>query len=342
MSEHNVYPGVAWETRSPEQVGLDPGKLDEMSAYIGGRGCVTRHGYMAYAWGDAAQRADVASASKPVNAHLLFKAVEEGRIPSLDQRVSAWEPRLNDLNAALGYPDRAITWRHVANQVSCYGLVEAPGMAYAYNDWQMALLCDTLYTQVYGASWETVDEQVLHPDLTDLLGCEDDPTLLAFGLEDRPGRLGISPRDFCRFGLLYLRKGNWQGKQLLSERYATMAVSNPLPASLPRAGLEAAEMIAGQRSHGSRRIPDNQTEHWGSYSWLWWINGLDVEGQRMWPDAPPDSYGAFGHGGPRAMVVIPSLDLVISYNDAQALDHWVNGRDNPTNTALKLLVEAAT
>ena len=35
-----------------------------------------------------------------------------------------------------------------------------------------------------------------------------------------------------------------------------------------------------------------------------------------------------------------SLDLVVSYNDALGLNHWVNGRENPTNQALKLLVEA--
>jgi CubicO group peptidase (beta-lactamase class C family) len=219
----------------------------------------------------------------------------------------------------------------MANQISCYGLVEAPGTAYAYNDWQMALFCDTLYTQVYGASWETVDERVLHPGLTDILQCEDDPTLLAFGVEDRAGRLGISPRDFCRFGLLYLRKGNWRGRQLLSEHYATMAVTDPLPPTLPRAGLEAAEMIPDQRSHGSRRIPDNQTEHWGSYSWLWWINGVDREGKRHWADVPHDAFGAFGHGGIRAMVVLPSLDLIVSWNDTE-----IRGRERE-NRALRLV-----
>ena len=54
----------------------------------------------------------------------------------------------------------------------------------------------------------------LHPLLTDLIGCEDNPTFMAFGEQDRPGRLGISPRDFARFGLLYLRGGMWNGKQL--------------------------------------------------------------------------------------------------------------------------------
>ncbi len=59
----------------------------------------------------------------------------------------------------------------------------------------------------------------------------------------------------------------------------------------------------------------------------------------MWPDAPHDAYGAFGHGGPRAMWVIPSLDIVVSYNDAN-LRVWTSGPKNPTNTAMKLLVDA--
>ena len=42
------------------------------------------------------------------------------------------------------------------------------------------------------------------------------------------------------------------------------AVALPLPAHLPCAGMEPAEMIPGQRSHGSQRIPDNQTDHFGS------------------------------------------------------------------------------
>ncbi|MCJ7549723.1 MAG: hypothetical protein MUQ30_08595 [Anaerolineae bacterium] len=306
----------------------------------GGRGCVTRYGTMATSWGDAGKRADVASASKPVNTHFLLKALEAGKIVSLDEKVSMWEPRLNDINAALGNPDRNITWRHMANQISCYGLVEAPGTAFVYTDWQMALFCDALYLKVYGATWQILNARVLAHGLTDPLQCEDDPTLLAFGIEDRPGRLGISPRDFCRFGLLYLRKGNWGGKQLLSEGHAAMAVTDSLPATLPRAGFQAAEMIPGQRSHGSTRIPDNQSDHWGGYSWLWWVNAVDQQGQRMWPDAPAETFGAFGHGGPRAMFVLPSLDIVVSYNDAIGLNTWINGPDNPTNQVMKLLMDA--
>jgi len=330
-----VYPGKEWATKRPQEVGLDANKLKELSDYAGGFGCVVRHGYLVYTWGDVSKRKDVASAAKPFYSHFLFKAVENRKISSLDEQVSRWEPRLNQINKALSYKDRDIRWRHLANQTSCYGLIEAPGTAYAYNDWQMALFWDTLFKKIYGASYETVDADVLHPMLTDPLQCQDNPTFMAFGVKDRPGRLAISPRDFARFGLLYLRKGRWKDKQLLSREHATMAVTNPLPNSIPRAGNKAADMIPGQRSIGSKRIPDNQCDHVGSYSWLWWTNGVARDGARHWPDVPIDTYGCFGHGGPRAMVVVPSLDLIISWNDTK-----IQGSEME-NHALRLLVEAA-
>jgi CubicO group peptidase (beta-lactamase class C family) len=330
----SVYPGKQWASKQPAEVGIDGEKLEALSRRVGGRGCVVRHGYLVFGWGDLGRRADVASAAKPWYAHFLLKAIEDGKIASLDEKLTRWEPRLGKINKDRGYEDRNITWRHVANQTSCYGLVERPGTAYCYNDWQMALFWDTLFLKVYGATYENVDEKVLRPMLTRVLQCEDNPTLMAFGPGDRPGRVGVSVRDFARFGLLYLRRGNWRGEQLLSAEHAAMAVSSPLGNTIPRAGNEAAEMIPGQRSIGSRRIPDNQTDHMGSYSWLWWTNGVDRQGERHWPDVPHDAYGTFGHGGPRAMVVIPSLDLVISWNDAKVRSRQME------NEALKLLVEA--
>ncbi len=331
-----VYPGRQWEIKEPQQVGLDAEKLKELSDYAGGFGCVVRYGYMVYSWGDASRRKDVASAAKPVYAHFLFKAVEDGRIFSLDECLSKWQPQLNHINKALGYKDRRIRWRDCANQTSCYGLTEEPGTAYAYNDWQMALFWDTLFQKVYGAGYETVDAEVFHPGLTDNLECQDNPTFMAFGIKDRPGRLAISPRDFARFGLLYLRKGRWKDKQLLSREHATMAVTSPLPNSIPRTAGKEAEMIAAQRSIGSKRIPDNQCDHVGSYSWLWWTNGVDREGRLHWPDVPLDTYGCFGHGGLRAMVVMPGLELIISWNDTK-----IRGSEMESH-ALRLLKDSVT
>lgn len=329
-----MWPGASWTRQPPARLGLDRARLEALAKFAGGDGCVVRRGYLAFTWGDVSRRRDVASACKPWYTHFLFRALEQGKIPDLDERVVRWEPRLGEINAALGHKDRAITWRHLANQIACYGLVEKPGTAYAYNDWQMALFFDTLFQKVYGVPHRQIDEKVFRPLLTDILQCEDGPTCMAYGPGDRPGRVAVSVRDFARFGLLYLRGGRWKDHRLLEERHVRQIVGSSLEGSFPRAGTKAAEMVPDQRSIGSRRIPDNQTDHMGSYSWLWWTNGVDREGQRHWPDVPNDVHGAFGHGGIRAMVILPGHDLIISWNNTR-----IEGKARE-NRALRMLLDA--
>lgn len=332
-------PGAEWERLAPAEAELDANALQAVAEYLGGRGFIARYGYEVFSWGDSSRRGDVASAAKPLYAHFLLKAIERELVGDLDDLVAEVEPRLNRINAELDYKDRAVTWRHLVTQTACYGLTESPGSAYAYNDWQMALFVDALFLKVFGASWESVDERVFHPMLATPLRCQDAPTLIAFGVNNRAGRLAISPRDFARLGLLYLREGEWNGDRLLAAEHARMAVSSPLPAELPRAGDQAAEMIDGQRTIGSDRIPDNQTDHFGSYSYLWWVNGVDRDGRRRWPDAPEDVFAALGHrNGMRGMAVLPSLDLVISWNDSRIGD--LPEEPHPLNEAFCLLVEA--
>ncbi len=331
-AEELVYPGREWTSRAPEQAGLDEGRLKELAQYAGGCGCVVRGGYMVYTWGEVGRRRDVASAVKPVYMHFLLRAVQDGRLASLDEPVVKHEGRLNDLNEDLGYKDRRITWRHLCNQVSCYGVRERPGEAFDYSDWNMALLFDTLFLKVYGTPWEKIDQEVLHPMLTDILQCQDDPTFMAFGADNRPGRLAISARDFARFGLLYLRRGQWRDKKVLDKDLATFAARRPLPLSIPRTKGEKAEMIADQRSIGGG---NNQCDHNGCYSNAWWINGIGRDGKRNWPDVPADAFGCFGHGDIRAVVVLPSLDVVVSWNDTKLEGH------EKVNAALKCIVEAA-
>ncbi len=332
----DALPGRAWTQVPPGDAGMDAAGLSEFSRFTGGRGVVTRHGYLVHAWGDIARPGDVASACKPLFAHFLFRALADRKIPSLDETVARWEPRLNELNADLGFKDRAITWRHFATQTSCYGLAEKPGSAFAYNDWQIALFADLLFNGVYATPWEEVDRRVLGPLLADRIQCEDHPTFLRPGGGGVPGRLSISPRDFARFGLLYLHLGRWNHEFLLPPEHVRLATRMPLPAGLPRASSAAAPMLPDQRSLGSRRIPDNQTEHFGSYSYLWWVNGIDRDGRRHWPDAPVDTYAALGHGGKRALWIIPSLDLVVSWNDT------IVESPSQENEALRRLVVAVS
>lgn len=329
-----AVPGAEWKSAAPAEVGLNADGLERFSQRIGGRGCVVRHGKMVFTWGDAAKPGDVASAAKPVYAHFLWVALADGRLKSLDEHVVEYEPRLASLNPELDHKDCGITFRHFATQTSCYGVAEQPGTAFCYNDFQTALFWDALFHKIYGVRDESVDAEVLRPMLTDRIGCQDSPTMMAFGLKDRPGRLAISPRDFARFGLLYLHKGKWSDERLLPAEAVEKATTSPLPNDIPRAGVVESKMIRDQRSIGSKRVPDNQTDHLGSYSYLWWTNGVDREGRRHWPDAPHDAFAALGHGGKRALVVIPSLDLIVSWNDTN-----IDGREDE-NAALKQLVDS--
>ncbi|MGC9327087.1 MAG: hypothetical protein ACP5I1_05610, partial [Candidatus Hinthialibacter sp.] len=98
-------------TCEPQAVGLDQEKLDALRDLAGGRGCVIRHGYLAYSWGDPSKSRDVASAFKPVLSTLLCFAIQEGKIAGPDERVARFEPRLKEINNG---KDAAMTWRHLA------------------------------------------------------------------------------------------------------------------------------------------------------------------------------------------------------------------------------------
>jgi CubicO group peptidase (beta-lactamase class C family) len=328
-----VYPAADWEKRAPETVGLASDQLQALAELVGGRGCVVRHGYLVYAWGDPAKSGDIASAVKPIISTLLLLAVQQGKIKSVDGKVADLEPRLRALN---GGKDARITWRHLASQTSGYGLAEAPGEAYAYNDFALALYYDVLTRQVYRQD----GTRLLKEQLGDVLGFQDRYTFEAFGAHDRPGRLAISVRDLARFGLLYLRGGRWKDKQVLAPEAVQAALASPVPASLPRTRGREADMLPGQRSLGGGK---NQTPVGpGCYSFNWWLNRTDKAGQRLFVDASPDAFLASGHGGKRALWVVPSLDLVVAWNDAKIDDHDASPGNSKTkcNQAARLMREA--
>jgi CubicO group peptidase (beta-lactamase class C family) len=77
--------------------------------------------------------------------------------------------------------------------------------------------------------------------------------------------------DFAKFGLLYLRGGEWDGRQLVSREWAATA-----------------------QTPQSRDEDDNTY-----YSWHWWVTGDEY-----------GTYSASGYEGQR-IVVVPALDAVI-------------------------------
>jgi CubicO group peptidase (beta-lactamase class C family) len=327
-----VFPGKTWRRAEPSEVGLSGPKLHALRAWVGGRGCVVRHGRMAFAWGDEARSGDVASAMKPVLSTLLLIAVQENRIRGVDERVAEFEPALAALNEG---KDTAITWRHLASQTSGYGLSERPGEAYAYNDFALALYYDTLTLHVFGAR----GDEVLRSRIAEPLDFEDPCTFEAFGPRDRPGRLAVSVRDFARFGLLILNHGRWNGRQIVDPHLVQMAVASPDAAGLPVTHGKEAPMLPGQRSLGGGRNITSVGP--GFYSFNWWLNRTNAAGHRLFADAPADAIIAAGHGGQRMLWILPSLDMVVCWNDSPIddQDRSPGHRETRCNQAARRIVE---
>ena len=332
-SSDQVFPGEHWQICSPMDVGLSPEKIAALTNVVGGRGCVVRHGRLAFTWGDPAKSFDVASAFKPLLSTLLWIAIQEHRLPGPDALVADFEPRLKTLNDA---KDAAITWRHLASQTSGYGLSEKPGEAYSYNDFALALYYDTLTERVFG----TNGTEVLRTRLAEPLQFEDRYTFNAFGSNNRPGRLALSCRDFARFGLLVLRQGRWRDRQLIPAS-AFVAMTNSLVSpGLPLTHGKETAMLTNQRSIGGTRniTPVGP----GYYSFNWWLNQTNAAGQRLFVDAPPDAFAASGHGGMRVLFLVPSLDLIVCWNDSRIEDHDKSPGNPATkmNQAARLIREA--
>lgn len=341
LSRKVTFPGKLWETASPEKSGFDKDRLGVFSNWVGGAGFLTRYGRQVHAWGLYTERADIASAFKPVLSHLVYAAVEEGLIDSLDSPVGEhlWELRYT--NESLGYKDRGITWRHLLTQTSGYGVSEEPGTAFNYCDYSTALLADALFIHVFNSSYAQVDSEILRPLLADPINCEDEPTF-AGDKWTHPGRLRISVRDLARFGLLYLYGGKFGDEKILDQEIVRMAVSSPLPITMPKTAQEEAETVPNQRTIGGGT---NMEDHLGAFSYMWWVNLENQDGKRLFPSAPPDTYASLGHGGRHVLVIIPSLDIVASWavalNHSRSRNFSSDGRW-AVNEALGLLLDAVS
>lgn len=83
-----------------------------------------------------------------------------------------------------------------------------------------------------------------------------------------------TPRDWSKFGLLYLHKGNWNGEQILDESWVKYTST-----------------------------PTNTSE--GKYGAQFWLNAGG-----KFPDVPRDMFYCSGYQG-QMVAIIPSLDMVI-------------------------------
>lgn len=149
-------------------------------------------------------------------------------------------------------------------------LANDPGKVFNYNG-GMAIILSYLIQRGTG---EPADE-FAKKHLFGPLGIDEfEWERLPSGLTDTDGGLHLRPRDMAKIGQLFLRKGMWNGKRIVSEEWVREST----------------------RVHVvNDRSPD--------YGFQWWCGNYQLFGGEVY------TFLASGHGGQR-VYVFPSLDMV--------------------------------
>jgi CubicO group peptidase (beta-lactamase class C family) len=210
-----------------------------------------------------------------------------------------------------------ITWHHLLQQTSEWEgtlwekpdladrregrerTLQTPGTFYEYNDVRVNLAAYSVLRALRRPLPVVLREQIMEP-----IGASqtwewhgyDNSWVTLDGLEVQSvsggghygGGVWASTRDHARFGLLYLRRGHWGGRQLLSEAWIDRATT---PGDV------------------------NPT-----YGYMWWLN----PDHQLFPSAPESSFFALGFGR-NVIWVDPEHDLltVVRWTDADRFDEFI-------------------
>lgn len=272
----------------------------------GPAGMIVKDGYIIASWGDL-ERVDMTfSVTKSYLSTVAGMAWDRGLIRSLDDNMTSyvWDRTFD------GQHNSIITWEHLLNQSSdwrgtLFGLedwgdrppqegdidewryreLHEPGTHFKYNDVRVNLLAYSLLHV-----WREPLPVILRENIMDPIGAS--RTWRWYGYEqswtDIDGRklqsvsggghngggMFIHTLDQARFGLLFARRGVWDGQQLISgnwiDRAKTPSDANP------------------------------------EYGYMWWL----VNDESGWDGVPNHLYYAAGFGG-NFIVVDEENDLVI-------------------------------
>jgi CubicO group peptidase (beta-lactamase class C family) len=157
-----------------------------------------------------------------------------------------------------------------------------PGTFWYYNNWDFNVL-GTIFEKKTGMKIG----DAFYQRIAKSIGMEDfQPSdVFYFGgpLSIHPAyHFEITARDMARFGLLYIRHGRWNGKQIV-----------------PEAWIE-------KSSHANEMVKSDGADH-GGYEYLWWV---DYGGVHFPEVSLPGIYSARGNGA-HYIFIIPTLDMVI-------------------------------
>ena len=315
-----VFPGVNWQEASPESVGIDSIKLKNALNYLGNQLAKTggiselvivRKGYIIARGYDIDRKHDIWSVTKSFTSTALGLLIDDGKC-TLDTVAKDYEPLLEEHYSG-------VTLRHFATMTAGYdaaGFSESHSHGNGTGDWgpnpyEAALPLYSPGTKfcyhdeamfMFGRILTVIAEQSLHDLLKERItkpigmGNWDWPQngeVNSIGINQGCTGISISAKQLARWGFLFLNRGNWNGKQLISAAWIDQATRNQVPTSL------------GLVADRSRKI-----EGRGVYGYNWWLNGFGPDGKRKLPDVPINLYWASGFNN-NVCFVIPDWNMVI-------------------------------
>jgi CubicO group peptidase (beta-lactamase class C family) len=226
-----TFPVDQWEiNENPSEVGWDPVKMKSFNNFIIDGTKVTglmivHEGKVVYQYGDLKQLSRLASCRKSILTMLYGKYVENGTI---DLNATLGDLKIDDIGGILPSEKKAT----VQDLLSARSAVFKPsgvrnlkrgshehGTYWLYNNWDF---------NTYGHIFELKTKNNIYDELESQLAIP-----LNFQDWDRSAQhkvptpssnfplyqMWLSTRDFARIGYLMLNKGNWNGKQIVSEAW---------------------------------------------------------------------------------------------------------------------------
>src|SRR5580658_8855869 len=343
-----TFPGKSWQPlSSSEKAKWSAGKLAAAQAYANADSIhtsavmVVQGGEVVDQWGDFDKKIDCYSIRKSllsalygiysaegvidVNQTLEQLGIDDSPDPLMKEEKQA---RVVDLLRARSGVYHKVDFETESMQKSRPPRgSHAPGTFWYYNNWDFNVL-GTIFEKKTGMKiGDAFYQRIAKP-----IGMEDfQPSdVFYFGgpLSIHPAyHFEITARDMARFGLLYLRHGRWNGKQIV-----------------PEAWIE-------KSSHASEMVKSDGADH-GGYEYLWWV---DYGGVHFPEVSLPGIYSARGNGA-HYIFIIPTLDMVIVHRtdsdppvkDAKTITEIAN-RASPASVnraqfghLVKLILDAQT
>lgn len=273
----------------------------------GTAGMIIKDGYIVAQWGDV-DRVDMTfSVTKSFLSTVAGLAADDQLIKVSDPVVNqVWDGTFD------GVHNSQIKWRDLLNQSSDWSgqlwgsndwadrpprdggvddwkfrKLNTPGTVFEYNDVRVNVLAYSLLQVFRKPLPEVLKEKVMDPIGASTtwrwMGYENSWTAIdgyrmqsVSGGGHSGGGMFISTRDMARFGLLFLRKGKWENKTIISEDWITQATA-PSPAN-------------------------------ANYGFMWWLN-KDKKNSNF-SNLSENAYYASGFGG-NHIFIEPDHNLVI-------------------------------